>query len=1541
MKLRILLKTILLLILLPVALVVLLAVLLYVPPIQNWAIRQVASYLSEETGKQISVGHVALTFPLDLGVEDFLMTQRGQSATHPVDTIANARRLTISVQLLPLFKSEAKVDRLHLGSVKVNTYNFISNTQIVASIGNLDIRSRSINWKSEQALIDDATISNSQITILLSDTAKKDTTKSENHWKIDLSKLKLNNTSFALHMPGDSMSVEASMEKAGIDSVLLDLGISKYSIGLLDWQGGALKYNQNFTVKSKGFDTNHIALSNVRLLARGFSYLQPKLSVNIVSASFREKSGLIISSLSLPFSMDSTSISLPRFNMATSNTKLSGNFHMDMNAFDDHNPRQFSAYIEGVVAKQDINSFTGNSLRSTLRQIPSSTIGLRGKVSGNLKRLNLSNVNIKIPGHIALASSGWLANAAEDYRSGHLKFNLNARDAAFIAPMLLDKETRNSVKIPRGITASGTININNGSYGADISLRQGGGSVTAKAFYKTSNSQYRLSTRCHNFHIQNFLPTVGAKDFTGNIAAHGLGTDFLSTHTLANVKANIGNLDYDKWNLGGIKLDASLRNGRIRAMANSSNNLAKGFFQVEGLLSQKLIDVHFIGNISNLDFYRLGLTSSPLSIKGNADLILRTDLKENLMANGKIDDLSITERTDVFTPGDLTLDVLTNHNLTKASINCDDLSFTANADGGYKHLMSVAQKLQKSLERQIKDKWIDQQQLFALLPNGHISVSSGNNNVVAKMLQARGLAFKGLNADLTMATNAGINGCVCIDSLVKDTICIDSIDLRMNSADGGLRYSLALQNFKGNPQYQFRALLGGSFLGNGTNANLSIWDGQDRLGLDIGLAAQLANNGLKVNVSSQEAILGYKKFHVNDDNYLFLDNRNHLYADMKLLADDGAGVQLYTDTTNVDALQDATLSMHQFELEKVFSVLPFAPQMSGVVNGDFHVVQTAEQLTVSADIATKNLTYQNCLLGNLGAQLVYLPQADDTHMVSGILTKNDEEVGALNGVYSNKGEGSLDATFEMNRMPLDLVNGFVPNQIVGLKGTGEGSLTLKGPLSKLDINGEVFLDSSYLVSVPYGVQMRFANDPVRIVNSKLLLENFEMFANNDQPLDISGALDLTNLNNIRLDARMRALNFQIIDAKENPRSEVYGKAFVDFFGSINGPLSQLKMRGFVNVLGSTDMTYIMRDSELATDNELNELVTFVNLNDTLADEVTLPPLEGFNMDLQLNLDESARIFCALNSDKSNYADLMGKGSLRMQYNDQAGIRLSGRYTLANGEVKYSLPIIPLRTFTIADGSYIDFDGDPMNPRLNITATENVKATVTSSGSSEGRSVDFTAGVQLSNRLSKPGILFIINAPNDRTVEDELNTMSTEERAKVAVTMLASGIYLAGGSTSSFTMNSALSSFLQTEINNIAGRAMQSMGLNLQMGVENSVNSSGAMHTDYSFQFSKRFFNNRLSVLIGGKVSTGSQISDQNNNSFFDNVELQYRLGDTQSRYIRAFYNNSTYDWLEGIIGEYGVGFRWRRQLDKLSDLFKFKSPVPPASNKNDSVKNEK
>jgi len=280
-------------------------------------------------------------------------------------------------------------------------------------------------------------------------------------------------------------------------------------------------------------------------------------------------------------------------------------------------------------------------------------------------------------------------------------------------------------------------------------------------------------------------------------------------------------------------------------------------------------------------------------------------------------------------------------------------------------------------------------------------------------------------------------------------------------------------------------------------------------------------------------------------------------------------------------------------------------------------------------------------------------------------------------------------------------------------------------------------------------------------------------------------------------------------------------------------------------------------------------------------------------------------------------DLVGSGNLRMQYT-QGDIRLTGKYTLSNGEMKYSLPIIPLKTFTIQDGSSVEFTGDPFNPKLDITATEQVKSTVTADDGTS-RTVTFTTGVIISKTLSDMGLEFTIDAPEDLTLHNELQTMSVENRGKIAVTMLTTGMYLADGNTNSFSMNSALSAFLNSQINNISAGALRSLDMSFDM--TGSVGSSGQERTDYSFKFAKRFWNNRLRIVVGGKLSSGDDVENQNE-TFFDNVTFEYRLSEKANKYLNLFYKRDSYDWLEGYVTEFGAGFLWKRKMQRLSDLFR-------------------
>lgn len=1545
-------------ILTPILLVILFSVLLYLPPVQNWAVKQVMLYASESTGMEISVGYVRLVFPLDLGVEgvqvlqpvDSLKNSSNLALRNKKDTVAAIDRLVVDVQLMPLFKKQVMVDRLDFEKMKLNTTNFVPEAHVKGYVGKLSLKAHGIDLGKEHVNINHALLADAKLSVELSDTVPPDTSTSKNNWKINVEQLKLKNTDFMLHMPGDTLQVNAYLGDVLAQSAYIDLFKGLYQVKHFEWQRGGLKYDNNFEKPVSGLDFNHLALTDVSLKADSLYYCDSKTDARIKEVRFKEKSGLEMERLQGRIVMDSLKLQLPDFYLKTSTSTLLATVDMDMNAFAERSPGKLVAQLHGSLGRGDLMLFMSDLPAKVRSAFPFYPLRIDGTLEGNMQRVNISGLKLVLPTAFDISADGWVGNLSN---MDALKANVNLKAKSYhlgFLTAMLDPALMKEINIPYGMTLAGNVKVDGSKYATQMTVREGKGMLKADAqvtIPKLKSGEMNMAAMTYAAKIQargiqakHFLPHVDLYTFTGDLEAKGVGTDFLSAKTQLTAKAKVGQLRYGEYNLDNVTAEAHVANGKVRASVNSDNKYLTGHVTLDALTNPKRVDATVTADIRRADLQQFGVVKVPMTAGVCGHVDVKSDLKENHMVAAMLSDITVRTQKQVYRPVDVLVDLVTRRDTTHAVANCGDFRFKMDAHGGYKLLLSQLEKLQNEVMSQMKNRRIDQVAIRERFPQGHISLRTGKENFIARFIKYKGVDFKSVDMDLTASPVTGLNGHLHLDSLVTQGMQLDTIRALVATVGDTIRYRARIQNNKQNPQYVFRALLDGNLAERGSDVDLRVFDAKDKLGVDVGLSAMMEDRGIRVKLIDNRPVLGYKQFVANADNYLFLSNDKRVSANLLLQAADGMGVRIYSNDENLEALQDITVSLHKFELEEIMSVLPYLPDVAGTMNGDFHVIQTPEELSVSSNLTVDDLVYEKCPMGDVGSEFVYMPLSDGSHTVNGILLYNGEEVSTISGSYRSEGAGYLDADLVMDHMPLHFVNGFIPDQLVGLKGEGEGRLSVRGSLSQLEVNGELYLDSAYLVSVPYGIEMRFADDPVRIENSKLLLENFMMYANNNSTLNVQGSLDFSNMDKMMLDVQMRARNFLLVDAKENARSEAYGKAYVNFFARMNGPLSSLSMRGKLDVLGSTDMTYILRESQLTTDNQLDELVKFTDFRSGKEVVVQRPALEGFNMFLNLNIDEAAHIICSLNADHSNYIDLMGGGTLTMTYDPNKSVQLTGKYTLSDGEMKYSLPIIPLKTFSIQDGSYVEFTGDPMNPILSITATENVRSTV-NEGEGTGRSVDFVCGVQLTQSLSKPGIQFIISAPNDMNLQDELNTMSVEERGKIAITMLASGMYLANGNTSSFSMNSALSSFLNSEINNLAGSAMRSIGLDLDMSINNQQNAAGDTHTDYNFKFAKRFWNNRLSFSVGGQVSTGAQMENATNNEmFFNNVELQYRLNDGASQYIRAFYDNNVYDWLEGQIGEYGIGFRWSRKLDKFSDIFRFKTDkaVMPQAVPADSTK---
>ena len=1265
---------ILIILLSPVLLFVVLTVLLYLPPVQNWAVDKVTAIASEKTGMDISVGHVDLSFPLDLSIDNFRVLQKP-------DTLADVERMVVDVQLLPLLDSKVVINELEVSNTRLNTLDMVAAAKVKGHFSRLFMASKGIDLDQGIVELNGSRLEDAFFDIQMADSVPEDTTTSEpTLWKIYVDSITIDRSDIVFHMPGDTMSVAAHIGNLTAREALIDLGDQTYTVASADWVNGAVKYDQNFQPRIEGLDYNHIDLSDIHIGIDSIYFHDPTLRMYMRQVALKEKSGFSVTNLSGPIAMEDGAIKLPKFRLSTPYSDIDVELDMPLSLMEPVDPGKMRLKMNATLGKQDIMPFLSDMPAAMRQRWPEYPLTVSGLLKGNMQHMDFHDLEVSLPTAFHATATGFAANLdTPDKLRADVQFKANTQNLGFVMAML-PRDMQRDYRIPP-LSAQGRVKADGQQYFADITAHEGKGMVKAKGSFHATAMRYDADVQIRNLNVHHFMPRDSIYTVSADITAKGQGTDFFSPRTSLVADAKIHHIGYGKLNIDNVTAHALVGDGKAHANLISRNLLLKGAVNFDALLSTTRFDGTLSTDFQELDLYEMGVTPDPLTIGMCGHFDINSDLKLTHQVTGVVNDLTISDSSHIYRPSDVDLLLKTTPDTTYLRTQSGDFVIKLDASGNYEQLLNQFTILSDSAMAQLDRKTIDQPALRKLLPTMRMTLESQRENPVATFLKASAdVDFKDMLFDLSTSAAEGVNGRGYIHSLTVSDIRLDTINFSLIQRKERLSFGGQVRNNKKNPQFVFNALFDGILQERGATLGVRYFDADNKLGARIGAQAEVVDGGINLRLMPDRPTLGYKEFALNKDNYVFLGSSGKIKAKVDLRADDGMGIRLYSEESDPDALQDLTLSLHKFNLEEITSVIPYAPRMSGMLNGDYHVVQDASgQFSVAGDMGVRNMTYERCPIGNISTEMVYLQKEDDAHAVEARLMMDDEEIGLLTGTYYNKGEGMMDATLQLEHLPLNIVNGFVPDQLCGLQGYGEGTLTLQGTLSRPEVNGEVYLSNSYLESIPYGVKLRFDDDPVRIQHSNLLFENFTVYAYNNNPLNVQGNVNFSDLERIMVNLRMQASNFQIIGVKEHSKSVAYGKAFVNVFAMMNGPLENLNMRGRLDVLGSTDMGYILRDTPITTDNQLDDLVKFTDFSDTTQTAVTRPPINGFRMDMTLNVSNGAHIMAYMNADHSNYIDLMGGGTLRMLYSPADNLQLTGRYTLSNGEMKYALPIIPLKT----------------------------------------------------------------------------------------------------------------------------------------------------------------------------------------------------------------------------------------------------------------------
>ena len=1217
-----------------------------------------------------------------------------------------------------------------------------------------------------------------------------------------------------------------------------------------------------------------------------------------------ERSGLSVTSLTGRLFADSTVIRIPSLKLLTPHSEMNLTAQTYWELINIPTTGRLTARFNARIGKQDVLLFAGGLPEAFKEAYPFRPLVIHAGTEGNLKQMQISRFTAELPGAFSLSGGGEFWSLTDSVkRNGSMDFEMHTQNLNFLTG-LADIAPDGSIIVPDSMHLAARLGMEGAQCTAALKLKEKEGALNLDAAYNLATEAYHADLAINNLQVHHFLPKDSIYTLTAKMSAKGQGVDVASRKTVAALNASLEKLQYGHWDISGVDVHAGLKSSVATVRLASDNVLLKMQGNADMRLDRSYLDGALDLNVEEVNLHKLGLVPRPLKH-----------------------------------PFAFTMGAEARHDSLKLRLDAGDLNLRFRAHSTLKKLMEQSDKFVSILTKQIDERRLDHAALRQVLPSAGMHLEAGNQNPVSYFLAAKGIFYNDFKLSFGFTPQVGINGRTAVHGLRMDSLQLDTIFFTVKQDTARMKLQGGVINGPKNPQFVFRSTLTGEVRNEDAELTVDYVNGKGQTGVLFGINARPLTeghgrgNGVLLNLIPAEPIIAFRKFHFADNsNWIYLHKNMRVYANVDMWDDEGMGFRVHSVQGDTVSLQNIDVEIRRIRLDEITSVLPYFPEITGLFSAEAHYIQTEKDLQLSAEASIDELTYERQRIGDITLGATWLPGEQGKQYLNAYLNHDKVEVLIADGklLPTSTGKDSLEVNTTLEHFSLRIANAFIPDELVTLAGDMDGDLNITGSTEQPLINGELILDSVSVLSRQYGANFLFDNRPVQLKNNRLIFDKFAIYTTGKNPFTIDGYVDFRDMSRPMASLNLLAENYTLLNAKRTRESLVYGKVFADLRATIKGPLDGLNMRGNLNLLGNTDVSYVLTDSPLTVQDRLGSLVTFTSFSDTttvVRQEVPTVSLGGLDMLMMVHIDPSVRVKVDLDA-SDNRIELEGGGDLSMKYTPQGDLTLTGRYTLSGGLMKYSLPIIAVKEFAIDNGSYVDWTGNPMDPMLNFKATDRIRASVSEGENGGTRMVNFDVSIVVKNRLDNLSFAFDVAAPEDATIQNELTAMGAEERGKQALYIMLMKTYLGtgpigggGGGLGKLNMGSALNSVLSSQINSLMGNLKNA---SVSVGVEDhDASDTGGKRTDYSFRYSQRLFNNRFQIVIGGKVSTGENATNDAE-SFIDNISLEYRLDRTGTRYVRLFYDKNYESVLEGEITETGVGLVLRKKLDKLSELFIFK-----------------
>ena len=1528
-----------------VLIILMLPALLYIPGVQRYARDKVVDYVESTLGMKAGIGKLSLKFPLNLTLENVYAVKSD------TDTLVRLGRLHLDVGLKRIFRKELAVRDLELNRVLFRLHNDTTGMQLQVNLENLQLRAAPVYMNETRApATAPKTAGRHRLSARRQSMEESDTTTGQPFdWLFQIRRLNLERIVYRMStvslpelsariavgeiVDGNVNIGERQIEVArlGISggNCLLRLGESADDSPQPESQPDTSSFwtikagqlsleNYAFEMKTPGQQGFQLTLTDIGFRIDSVYNRGPEVRASLDRLQLIRQEGGRIEEMHARIDLEEQKTEAGQVYIRTSDSEIRLNALARASVSRLMRQVPLQVTLEGSVGMKDVALFVPELPLSLLQK----RMQLKTDFSLSDDRLVLRQFSAAMRGNFHLSGQGELSSW-KDMRnvSGQVKLDGNLTDLSF-----LDDYLGSSLRLPEGLQLALHLEAREGHLYPRLSICREGGCLTAAGSYAMDSQAYQVELKTDRFELGAFFPSDSLGILTADVQVNGRGYDF--GRAQARLQAGVEQLVYRRHAYEGIRLEADVKGMQLAGKISSADTslLLNVSFQADSIGKRYVAELE--GEVKKADLKALQLSSADLSVALGIEVKLSMENKDEFLLNGNLENVRLDDGRGNTDLGGLALRVNSEREKTDIDLISGDFRLMFRGDTSVLQLPPAFAAVADEFRNQIQHREINMEPVSRLLPGFSLSVEGSRNNVMGRYLRMKGVSFRQLRVHAGTLPGYELYLDADIDRPVYGKLEFDSIKLDIRQQARELTYDLRVMNPIGIVKDLYDVRLQGSLLQNRFRTSMLQKNKEGKTGIRIGAELTLLDSAFSVSLFPSDPILGYDPWSVNPGNYFTFYKDRRIAADLKL----AYGEKLFS----IRSLEDQTdrndrlqVKIDGIDLEAVSRVTPFIPDISGLLNTDLMFYRQDNHAIVDGKIAVDSFYYQNQRIGDLALDVNYdAANRFTTHAVNFVLHLDEIQRAVAEGVFSTSPKNRQVAIdMSIPSFPLYVINAFLPAHIVKLTGELQGEVKMRGTLDLPQLDGGLAFRDGRADVVMLGTTFGIDSTRLPVREGKIIFDRFQIRAPNKKYLDIEGSIALTPFSDMRADLTLMATNFQVVNVKENPVSLVYGKAYIDLNMALKGPFNGLNINGSVNLLNNTVLDYVLRNSDPQLKDRTQDLVRFVSFGDTTLmekDDLTNRITTGnFSMRLFVEIGNNVNMNINLSEDGNNRVAIQGGGNLIYSMNPESGNNLVGKYTLTNGSVRYNVPVVGEKNFAIQNGSYVEWTGDLANPLLHITASESVRVSVTEDNQSS-RIVTFNAIIRIQNNLRQPEITFDLSAPNDQAIQTQLAAFSAEERTKQAMNLLIYGTYSGPGTVNTGNnANNALNSFVEKELNQWTRKYLKNSGLTFGIDSYNQIGSDGqeVKRTDFSYQFSKQLFNDKVNVKIGGRLTSDNDPGSSMEDNLVDDIAIEYIISKKRDLLLKVFRHTNYESVLEGEVTQTGIGVVWRKSFRKIRDLF--------------------